>query len=227
MNTSSAVSSPASTASSWKANHRLWSCMTHLGSPVVPDVELRRNTSSAPSHRSSGRSLSAARPSTCGDEVAGAGPGHEVVDLAGTGAPADADHDEPGLLARDERGVHSGPVGHLHGDPVPGPEAFGDEMARQLVGPAVVVVPGQTFALARERQPVGFAAAWRRPVPRWSCRFELGRSLTLATHSGFADPVHAPGAAPPGGFAATRRRPGRPAPRGAPGGGTAATRSPT
>ena len=64
MNTSSAVSSPASTASSWNANHRCWSCTTTLGSPVVPDVELRRNTSSAVSHRSRAGASAGARPST-------------------------------------------------------------------------------------------------------------------------------------------------------------------
>ena len=139
MNTSSAVSSPASTASSWNANHRRWSCTTTLGSPVVPDVELRRNTSSAASHRLRGGASPGDHVTDLGDEVARAGPGHEVIDLARAGAPADPDHDQPGLLAGDERGVHAGPVGHLNGDAVAGAKASVDEMARQLVGPSVVV----------------------------------------------------------------------------------------
>ena len=47
-NTSSLVMSPASTASWWKYIHRFWLCITHLGMPVVPDVELSRKRSSAP-----------------------------------------------------------------------------------------------------------------------------------------------------------------------------------
>ena len=71
MNTSSAVSSPASTASSWNANQRCWSCMTTFGSPVVPDVELRRNTSSAASQRSRGGGSAAATAVDLGDERGG------------------------------------------------------------------------------------------------------------------------------------------------------------
>ena len=119
MNTSSAVSSPASTASSWNANHRCWSCTTTFGSPVVPDVELRRNTSFGREPPLARRThLADADAVDLGDEVAGAGAGHEVVDLAGPGPRADAHHDQARLLAGDERGVHPGPSAHLHGDPV-------------------------------------------------------------------------------------------------------------
>ena len=38
--TSRSLSSAASTASRWKWIQRAWSCMTHLGRPVVPEVEL-------------------------------------------------------------------------------------------------------------------------------------------------------------------------------------------
>ena len=33
-------------AKSWNANQRAWSCITILGRPVVPDVELRNHRSS-------------------------------------------------------------------------------------------------------------------------------------------------------------------------------------
>ena len=38
--------------SSWNANQRAWLCITIFGSPVVPDVELRNQSSSAPIGRS-------------------------------------------------------------------------------------------------------------------------------------------------------------------------------
>ena len=59
--TSRAFSSPDATASSWKWNQRAWWCITHLGRPVVPEVELSRNRSETPSRRCS-RSAGAAGP---------------------------------------------------------------------------------------------------------------------------------------------------------------------
>ena len=46
--TSSPVMSPAAAASWWKYIQRFWVCTTHFGMPVVPEVELMRNTSSGP-----------------------------------------------------------------------------------------------------------------------------------------------------------------------------------
>ena len=66
-NTSSAVKSPASAASWWKYIHRFWVCTTHLGIPVVPDVELTRNTSSGPYARPA--SVGAGRVRVGGDAV--------------------------------------------------------------------------------------------------------------------------------------------------------------
>ena len=60
-NTSARVSSPEATASSWKWSQRAWWCITHLGRPVVPEVELSRNRSFTPSRRCA-RSAGAARP---------------------------------------------------------------------------------------------------------------------------------------------------------------------
>ena len=44
------------------------------------------------------------------DELAGAGAGEQVVDLATPRPGADADDDQPGLLASEERGVQARPV---------------------------------------------------------------------------------------------------------------------
>ena len=51
--TSSAVKCATRSAKPWNANQRACVCMTILGRPVVPDVELRYQSSSAPIGRSS------------------------------------------------------------------------------------------------------------------------------------------------------------------------------
>src|SRR6476620_11751798 len=43
--TSSYVKCATRSAKPWNANQRAWSCMTILGRPVVPDVELRNHRS--------------------------------------------------------------------------------------------------------------------------------------------------------------------------------------
>ena len=59
MKTSCALSAPVSRASSWKANHRAWWCITIFGRPVVPDVEFRNHNSSAENAREGSTRLSA------------------------------------------------------------------------------------------------------------------------------------------------------------------------
>ena len=54
MKTSPAWSLPDSSAKRWKWIQRAWSWITHLGSPVVPEVEFSRKGSSGPRRRSGG-----------------------------------------------------------------------------------------------------------------------------------------------------------------------------
>ena len=84
-NTSSAVKCAIRCASSWNANQRAWSCITILGSPVVPDVELRNHRSSPRRSGRCGRSPDVGGGSTR-EQGARAGALDEVRDLALAGA---------------------------------------------------------------------------------------------------------------------------------------------
>src|SRR5450631_4339230 len=133
MNTSSGDRSPAATAWSWKANQRRWWCITHLGSPVVPDVEFNSQRSSA----------SIGRPPTTADPSAALGGSFSVVDgrVTPAGPRSDADDDRAGSFDAEVTGVHRRTVRHEYRDPVPGLRANFDELSGDPVGALVVVTP--------------------------------------------------------------------------------------
>src|SRR3981081_1739664 len=110
-NAASARRSAASTAKRWNSNHLRCVCITHFGSPVVPDVELSIQSSSDASARSGATAVVAnGRPRGVAPLPCRSGAFEEGGDCALAGAGADADGHETGPLAADVRRVHVGTV---------------------------------------------------------------------------------------------------------------------
>ena len=77
-----------------------------------------------------------------------------MVDLAATGAGADADDHPAGALDRQVADVHGRPVGEPDRDPVARLHAPVDQGAGERVGALVVLTPAQPLVSAQVRDPV-------------------------------------------------------------------------
>ncbi len=100
----------------------------------------------------------------------------EVRDLTRTGPGADADADEPGLLAPEHDRVHVGPVRDLDGDPVA--PLMGPECAREAGGALVILAPRHrvTRDALDERDAIGVRGriARHHPGDRFLLRHRAG-----------------------------------------------------
>ena len=157
---------PAAAASWWKNIQRFWLCITHLGSPVVPDVEFTRKRSSAPNARAA--SAPASKPHACGlavavrghdhpretevvgharlvalvcDDRGGGGLGEEMTDLGVARSVSDPHHGQPGALGGHERDMDRGAVGEQHREAGAAPQPGGGERGSESRGPRVVLRP--------------------------------------------------------------------------------------